>query len=96
MNRRLFLGSMTFLTMASKRILASAKQAARIDQEKCIHCGTCFKNCPVEAIEKTSKDDVDIYRVNPSLCISCGTCIANCPQEAIAFAEVNEGKKEKK
>ena len=24
-----------------------------IDQEKCIHCGTCYNACPVSAISET-------------------------------------------
>ena len=49
------------------------------DFEKCTGCGTCFKHCPVDAIEiiegKAYFDSVK--------CIGCGECVARCPEEAV-------------
>ena len=47
--------------------------------DKCIACGTCVPECPVEAISEGSP----IYKINPDICIDCGACVPVCPSEAI-------------
>ncbi|HCK98520.1 MAG TPA: NADH-quinone oxidoreductase subunit F, partial [Candidatus Marinimicrobia bacterium] len=48
-----------------------------IDKSKCIECGLCRKNCPVNAI---SEDFV----VNTDLCTKCNSCIEVCPVNTIS------------
>ncbi len=48
-----------------------------IDQETCIECGQCIKNCPVDCI---SED----YVVDNEVCTRCNSCIEVCPVDAIA------------
>jgi ferredoxin len=93
MERRTFLGIIGTLAISSKVFAAektptdSSSTATPvpsfIDKSKCIHCGTCFKNCPVKAISKQVIDEVDAYTVDPKKCIFCGTCIKNCPVKAV-------------
>ena len=42
---------------------------------KCISCGACELECPVNAISQGE----DRYVINPDLCIECGACQAICP-----------------
>lgn len=48
--------------------------------ENCTLCGKCVENCPVEALSKKEK-----IEVNESLCIRCNRCRINCPENAIYF-----------
>ncbi len=59
-----------------------------IDKDKCIGCGKCARNCPVDAISKT--DYVAEGHKLPSLaidttkCVKCGACISGCKFGAIS------------
>ncbi len=46
--------------------------------DKCISCGACAANCPVECISKGEEK----YEINKDLCIGCGTCASVCPVAA--------------
>lgn len=48
-----------------------------LDLEKCIECGLCLKNCPVNAI---SAD----YVIDNEICTRCNSCLEICPKKAIA------------
>lgn len=50
--------------------------------EKCVACGACIENCPVEAIKYVDKK----AKINPKICIGCASCIAICPIGAIDVA----------
>lgn len=45
--------------------------------DKCTHCGTCVKNCPVAAI-----DPDDVAQVAADRCICCMRCVNICPADA--------------
>ena len=59
-----------------------------IDQDKCIGCGKCAKNCPVDTIVKTDYvapgHKLPSYTIDTSKCIKCGACIAGCKFGAIS------------
>jgi uncharacterized Fe-S center protein len=49
-----------------------------VNSKKCTACGTCLRNCPVNAIS------IETYaKINPDVCIGCAKCIAVCPENAI-------------
>ena len=59
-----------------------------IDQDKCIGCGKCAKNCPVDAIVKTDYvapgHKLPSYAIDTAKCIKCGACMAGCKFGAIS------------
>jgi len=55
-----------------------------IDEEKCIACGLCAKNCVAHAITGEKKGRP--YFIDRQKCLKCGACLARCPREAIYTA----------
>lgn len=57
--------------------------AVVIDKTKCIGCGACVVECPVEAL-----DLVDgLVVVDPEKCIDCGKCVKVCPANALSLPD---------
>ena len=46
--------------------------------DKCISCGACATECPVQCISQGEER----FEIDGSACISCGTCAGVCPVEA--------------
>ena len=46
--------------------------------DKCISCGACAGECPVQCISQGDER----FEIDQSACISCGTCAGVCPVEA--------------
>ena len=59
-----------------------------IDQDKCIGCGKCAKNCPVDTIYKTDYvapgHKLPSYAIDTTKCIKCGACMSGCKFGAIS------------
>lgn len=53
--------------------------AYRIDH-RCISCGVCTFQCPVDCIAQGK----DHYEIDADLCIDCGECQDICPVDAIS------------
>ena len=64
----------------SKVITKKSKKYAVADRRRCVSCGACAANCPVEAITEGDGQ----YVIDPEKCISCGACAENCPVGAPA------------
>ncbi len=54
-----------------------------IEESKCIGCGICLKECPVNAIEGVVKTP---HIIDQSKCIKCGICFEKCKFDAIEIA----------
>ena len=57
------------------------RKIIKIDEDKCIGCTKCARNCPVGAISGEIKKT---HYIDPSKCIKCGVCVENCPKNAIS------------
>ncbi len=59
-----------------------------IDQEKCIGCGKCARNCPADAISKTDYvapgHKLPSMVIDQSKCLKCGACMEGCKFGAIS------------
>ncbi|HPR64508.1 MAG TPA: ATP-binding protein [Thermoanaerobaculia bacterium] len=72
-----------------KRQSFTGGHEAKIRQDDCSACGTCFEYCRYGAIVRTAPDrDLFTYLVDPIACEGCGVCVEFCPEGAIEFPEV--------
>jgi len=56
------------------------------EQDKCIGCNMCVRNCPANAIQITKVPDKDkVFSCTLSLanCIFCSQCVFVCPKKAL-------------
>lgn len=60
---------------------------AEINQELCMQCGMCMKNCRFESINNVD----NYYKVDPFACEGCGVCEVVCQAEAITLVPAAAG-----
>ncbi len=55
-----------------------------LDQDNCVKCKLCIKNCPVDAVS-------DDFVIDNNKCTRCNTCIEVCPKNTIFRVKKGEG-----
>lgn len=81
-------------------VLFSRKEAAYAEEDFCIRCGACIRNCPMglmpcqidAAAEKELWEQAKAYRVAD--CIECGSCNFVCPAKRRIVQSVKRAKLE--
>jgi Na+-translocating ferredoxin:NAD+ oxidoreductase subunit B len=58
---------------------------AMIEEDICIGCCRCVKECPTDAIVGAAKQ---IHAVMREACTGCGNCVERCPTEAVKMRPV--------
>ena len=58
----------------------------RIDEEYCLHCGTCVDACMYSVRKRDESDPRKVVIADESLCRGCGACLERCPQVAAGLA----------
>ena len=53
----------------------------KVEENLCIGCGSCIRNCPANVIEKKEVPTPTIDAWDQ--CIDCGHCVAICPTGAM-------------
>ena len=56
-----------------------------VNNEKCVGCGICVKDCFPKCIELVDEK----AKINNVTCMKCGHCIAVCPKGAVSTDEYN-------
>lgn len=64
--------------------------AVIVDPTKCIGCGACVAECPVEALDLID----DLAVVDPEKCENLGECVIICPVDALSLPDLPVGDKE--
>lgn len=56
----------------------------KIEKVRCRMCGTCSRNCPVNAVI----GDFQVpHKIDPNRCVNCGFCSSHCKFEAITYQD---------
>ncbi len=56
-----------------------------IDEEKCIRCGLCVKDCTAGVLEQAENEVPKIAENGEKRCIKCQHCLAVCPTGALSI-----------
>lgn len=60
-----------------------------VDNNKCVHCGMCIKDCITECIEFNNEKIPQYKSGGANRCIGCQHCLAICPAGALSFGNRN-------
>ena len=58
----------------------------RIDEEYCLHCGTCVDACMYSVRKRDESDPRKVVIADEALCRGCGACLERCPQIAAGLS----------
>jgi heterodisulfide reductase subunit A len=70
------------LTLLAHDTITLDGLVARVDEELCIGCGACVRECPFQAMELVGEGKNAKARVITAACKGCGVCAGACPSGA--------------
>lgn len=53
----------------------------KVDAASCLQCGSCLKQCPVQAIQSSA--DGNAFKLSSYQCVQCGRCSGVCKRHAV-------------
>ena len=65
-------------------LICNALVDLKVDNDSCVKCKLCIKNCPVNAIS-------DDFVINNTRCTRCNSCIEVCPKDTISRVTRGDG-----
>ncbi len=75
------------LPVITRRHGPDVPPASVVDEDICVGCEQCAKDCPYDAIAMIEREpggrSVLVARVDPDLCVSCGICAGSCAPMAV-------------
>jgi polyferredoxin len=74
-------------TYVGRRLRTPSLHVAIQDQEACLDCKKCDRNCPMSIDVMAVVQNGDTF---PNNCIQCGTCIDNCPKNVLKYRFASE------
>ncbi len=63
-----------------------ARYRVQIDEEYCLHCGTCVDACMYSVRKRDEADPRRVMIFDEVLCRGCGACLERCPQIAAGLS----------
>jgi len=73
------MGSLSALVIKIKRKFATDTTQIKVDQEKCIDCGLCNEECPINLEPQNFEEGKDCNLD----CLHCEKCVEACPVDAL-------------
>ncbi|WP_456374359.1 4Fe-4S binding protein [Methanocaldococcus sp.] len=78
-------GDKDYITKVAHKIKPITYKSLYVNESKCVRCNLCYKECPVDAIEKAKiRKPVKII---DEKCVKCEICVQTCPVGAIYIIE---------
>lgn len=68
-------------TILSKEFIQAEGQISRVDESRCVGCGSCIEVCAYKAI--SMNEEKNVAEINEATCKGCGVCTATCRCDAV-------------
>lgn len=73
----------TFLQETNRKLETLASGFIQPDADRCVQCGICSYNCPIEVDVRSHAFRGLI--IQESKCLTCGECVRRCPRGVLRF-----------
>ncbi len=70
--------------------IATTNFLPNINEEKCVKCGNCIADCPIDALGNKKESEGMIPILEESMCLGCGICVRSCHFDAILLEAIDQ------